>query len=44
MGMIALISDGDIPDYNELELDVDDLPNDKCRELDNYVKSKLVSL
>jgi len=38
MGMIAIISDGDISDQNELELDIDSLPIDKCRELDNYVK------
>jgi hypothetical protein len=38
MGMIAIIQDGDISEQNELELDIDNLSVERCRELDNYVK------
>ena len=38
MGMISIISEGDISELKELELDIDNLSVEKCRELDNYVK------
>jgi hypothetical protein len=44
MGMIAIIQDGDISEQNELELDIDNLSVERCRELDNYVKQRITNI
>jgi hypothetical protein len=44
MGMIAIIQDGDISEQNELELDIDNLSVERCRELDNYVRQRITNI
>lgn len=41
LGMIDILSDVMKADQSELELDLNALPEQQCRDLDNYVKQKL---
>lgn len=41
--MIAIIQEGDLSEQNELELDIDNLSVERCRELDNYVRQRITN-